>query len=119
MQRYLKVGITKVQETDVYLLVDDQDPRFAKAFGKPGTGKLGRNIFSVLKDVVDDAADDTLSSMDWDCDDDDIEIVCVGEVPADELIQYKAWNTITNDLVHKEDIDENGDESKHTPDPNQ
>lgn len=62
MKRYLKVWVSKEQESEVYLCVDDTDSRFSSYF--EGDKKLRRVIHSSVVSVAESLAED-LDSLDW------------------------------------------------------
>ena len=61
-ERFLKVTVTRTQESEVYIRVDDQHPEHAGIFDG---AKISEHAYGIVGDIAHDAALRMLCDSDW------------------------------------------------------
>jgi hypothetical protein len=106
MKRFLKVKVSKTVESEVYMLVDDNDVCFTGVFDKYPPHEITENAVPLLQEETDKAVLCLLRSEDdWE-DQLGICIDKVSEVDKKEFLMYQSWNARTSDQTHRDELEE-------------
>ena len=96
-KKYLKVEVTKILGTDLYIEVDDKDERFKDIFTqiemRPRMLAFGKAT-KAIEPFLNKAVKDTVDSSDWQ--DSGYEIECVSTCEEEEATQYACFTMPPN-----------------------
>lgn len=99
-EKFIKVNVSREMHSEVYIKIDDEDPRFAECFLK--NGKFN-GPFRLPPLTVDDAVRATLNKdTDWEVDDSWISTNGGKVVEKEEATQYKCWDATKKAVYQKE-----------------
>jgi hypothetical protein len=100
-ERFLKIEVTKEMYSEVYVRVDDEDPRFRDLFEE--NGQLKKRGAILEHENVQTAAEETLNDhlLDWEMDFNIRQGITL-EVPKEEAVRYKTWDAV-NDAVYRKE----------------
>jgi hypothetical protein len=88
-KRYLEVGVSRRQVTSVYLAVDEDDPRFCKAWSADWKERLRAAV--AIAPFLADAAEETVEEYDW-------------QVVADEPVNADSVREVTEQIARQYDV---------------
>jgi hypothetical protein len=104
MKRFLKLKVSKTVESEVYMMIDDNDVCFNGVFDKYPPHEITEDAVPLLQEEAEKAVRRFLDSEDdWE-DQLGICIDKIDEVERRELIQYPSWNVKTQEQCFRDEV---------------